>query len=162
MNRGRAPRVKSTSLTVGPARPDRGAVNLDAFGPVCPRGTAGPGKPGDRRGVPQSLPDNTAGTATRLDAREPGRRGDLTWNRSDQIRDGPLSLRVRPSSPRRDCGRRTTSTGGKAPTNVHTKSRLTLKTTTDTPVRNQGSGGACPAGRGPSPARCGQSRRKFP
>jgi len=29
------------------------------------------------RGAPRSLPDNTAGTATWLDAREPGRRGDL-------------------------------------------------------------------------------------
>jgi hypothetical protein len=58
--------------------------------------------------------------------------------------DGPLSVRVRPSSLKRDCARRATSTGGKAPANVHAKSRLTLETTADTPVRDQGPGGACP------------------
>ena len=41
--------------------------------------------------------------------------------------DGPLSVRVRPSSLKRDCGRRTTSTGEKSLVNVHAKSRLTLE-----------------------------------
>lgn len=42
------------------------------------------------RGLSQSLPDNTAGIATRLDAREPERRGDLTRKRSlVQIQYGP-------------------------------------------------------------------------
>lgn len=41
--------------------------------------------------------------------------------------DGPLSVRVRPSSPKRDRARRATSTGGKTPVNVHAKSRLTLE-----------------------------------
>jgi hypothetical protein len=58
--------------------------------------------------------------------------------------DGPLIVRVRPSSPKRDCARRTTSTGGKAPVNVHAKSRLTLETSANTPSRNKGQGGACP------------------
>jgi len=88
-------------------------------------------------GLSRLFLDNTAGSASWLDAREPsqGGRPDTEEVRSG---DGPLSARVRPSSPKRDCGRRTTSTGGKAPTNVHTKSHLTLETTTDTPVRNQG------------------------
>jgi hypothetical protein len=38
--------------------------------------------------------------------------------------DGPLSVRVRPSSLKRDCGRRTTSTGERCLANVHAKSRL--------------------------------------
>jgi hypothetical protein len=40
--------------------------------------------------------------------------------------DGPISVRVRPSSIERDCDRRTTSTGRKASVN-HAKSRLTLE-----------------------------------
>jgi hypothetical protein len=36
------------------------------------------------RGSSRSLPRNTAGTATRLDAREPNRRGDLTRKRSSR------------------------------------------------------------------------------
>jgi len=40
--------------------------------------------------------------------------------------DGPLSVRVRPSSLKRDCDRRTTNTGGKCSANAHAKSRLTL------------------------------------
>jgi hypothetical protein len=39
--------------------------------------------------------------------------------------DGPLSIRARPSSIKRDCDRRATSTGEKRPVNVHAKSRLT-------------------------------------
>ena len=58
--------------------------------------------------------------------------------------DGPLSVRARPSSPKHDCARRTTSTGGKAPVNVHAKSRLTLETTAGTPARTKGQAGACP------------------
>ncbi len=58
--------------------------------------------------------------------------------------DGPLSVRVRPSSPKRDCTRRATNTGGKLSVNVHAKSRSTLETTADTAVRNEGQAGACP------------------
>ena len=39
--------------------------------------------------------------------------------------DGPLSVRVRPSSLKHDCDRRTTNTAGNCPVNVHMKSRLT-------------------------------------
>ena len=46
--------------------------------------------------------------------------------------DGPLSIRVRPSSLKHDCDRRTTSTGERCLVNVHAKSRLTLEPT-DTP-----------------------------
>jgi hypothetical protein len=69
------------------------------------------------------------------------RRADTEEVRSG---DGPLSVRVRPSSPKRDCARRTTSTGGKAPVYVHAKSRLTLETSANTPAINKGQGGACP------------------
>jgi hypothetical protein len=44
------------------------------------------------RGLPRSIPDNTAGIATWIDAREPNREGDLTRKRS--IR--PLALRNPP------------------------------------------------------------------
>jgi hypothetical protein len=39
--------------------------------------------------------------------------------------DGPLSVRIRPSSLKRDCDRRATNTGEKCLVNVHAKSRLT-------------------------------------
>ena len=59
--------------------------------------------------------------------------------------DGPLSVRVRPSSIKRDCGRRATSTGETYLVNGHAKSlRLTLAASADTPVRNQGPGGSLP------------------
>jgi hypothetical protein len=77
--------------------------------------------------------------------------------------DGPLSVRARPSGLKRNCDRRTTSTGGMCPVDVHAKSRLT-------PECLCGHSGQRPrarpeparTGRGPSPARCGWSRRKFP
>ena len=65
----------------------------------------------------------------------------VAWLRSG---DGPLSVRARPSSLKRDCDRRATSTGEKRLVNVHAKSRLTLETSTDTPVRNQGPGRSLP------------------
>ena len=40
--------------------------------------------------------------------------------------DGPLSVRIRPSSLKRDCARRTTSTCGKCLVSVHAKSHLTI------------------------------------
>ena len=57
--------------------------------------------------------------------------------------DGPLSVRVLPSCPKRDCTRWTTSTGGKAPANVHAKSRLTLALRT-LRTETKGQAGACP------------------
>ena len=76
--------------------------------------------------------------------------------------DGPLSVRARPSSPKRDRDRRTTSTGGTCLANAHARSRLTLETTADTRARNQGPGRRLP---GPDadhpPASCGQSRVQF-
>jgi hypothetical protein len=75
--------------------------------------------------------------------------------------DGRLSVRARPSTFKRDCGRWTTSTGERFLVNVHAKSRLNLETSGDTPVRNQGAR--------PEPARTdaghplqgvGQSRRE--
>jgi hypothetical protein len=76
--------------------------------------------------------------------------------------DGPLSVRVRPSSLKRDCGRRTTSTGGKFLVNVHARSRLTLEPLR--PLRSETMGQAEPArtGRGPSPAQCGRHRAHQP
>ena len=58
--------------------------------------------------------------------------------------DGPLIVRVRPSSPKRDCARRTTSTGGKALVNVHAKSRLTLEPLRALRPEDKGQAGACP------------------
>jgi hypothetical protein len=63
------------------------------------------------------------------------------WLRSG---DGPLSVRARPSSIKRDCDRRTMSTGRTCLADVHAKSRLILETSADTPVRRRGPGGACP------------------
>jgi hypothetical protein len=62
-----------------------------------------------------------------------------------QSGDGLMSVRVRPSSLKRDFDRRATSTGGKFLVNVHhAKSRLILETFADTPVGNQGSGRSLP------------------
>jgi len=94
--------------------------------------------------VIRSLANHTAGAATRLDARGPSHRGRPDDTGEVRSGDGPLSVRVRPSSPKRDCARRTTSSGRTAPVNVHAKSRLTLETTADTPVRTKGQAGACP------------------
>ena len=52
--------------------------------------------------------------------------------------DGPLSVRARPSSLKRDCDRRTMSTGGKCRVYAHAKSRLTRGVSADTPARRQG------------------------
>jgi hypothetical protein len=58
--------------------------------------------------------------------------------------DGPLSVRVRPSSLKRDCDRRTTSTGGKCLVNVHAKSRLILEPLRTLRSEDKGQAGACP------------------
>ena len=71
--------------------------------------------------------------------------------------NGPLSVRARPSSPKRDCARRTTSTGGRAPANVHAKSRLTLEPLRTLRPETKGQAEPARTGRGPSPAPCGQS-----
>jgi hypothetical protein len=73
--------------------------------------------------------------------------------------DGTLSVRVRPSSLKRDCDRRAASTGEKCLVNVHPRSRAW-------PWSLCGHSGQKPrarpeparTGRGPSPARCGRSR----
>ena len=58
--------------------------------------------------------------------------------------DGPLSVRVRPSSIKRDCDRRATSTGEKCLVNVHAKSRLTLEPLRTLRSETKGQAGACP------------------
>ena len=58
--------------------------------------------------------------------------------------DGPLIVRVRPSSLKRDCDRRTTSTGEKRLVNVHAKSRLTLEPLRTLRSEDKGQAGACP------------------
>ena len=58
--------------------------------------------------------------------------------------DGPLSVRVRPSSLKHDCDRRATSTGGKCLVNVHAKSRLTLEPLRTLRSETKGQAGACP------------------
>src|ERR1700691_5327150 len=58
--------------------------------------------------------------------------------------DGPLSVRVRPSSLKHDCGRRTTSTAGRCPVNVHAKSRLTPEPLRTLRSETKGQAAACP------------------
>jgi hypothetical protein len=58
--------------------------------------------------------------------------------------DGPQSVRVRPSSPKRGCDRRTTSTGGKCLVNVHAKSRLTPEPLRTLRPEAKGQARACP------------------
>ena len=58
--------------------------------------------------------------------------------------DGPLSVRARPSSLKRDCGRWTTSTSGKCLVDVHAKSRLTRVSLRTLRPEDRGQAGACP------------------
>ena len=58
--------------------------------------------------------------------------------------DGPLSVRVRPSSLKRDCDRRTSSTGGMCLANVHAKSRLTPEPLRTLRPEDKGQARACP------------------
>ncbi len=58
--------------------------------------------------------------------------------------DGPLSVRARPSSIKRDCDRRATSTGEKRLVNVHAKSRLTPEPLRTLRSETKGQAGACP------------------
>ena len=53
-------------------------------------------------------------------------------------------MRARPSSPKRDCVRRATSTGGKVSAGVHAKSRLTLEPLRTLRSEDRGQAGACP------------------
>ena len=71
--------------------------------------------------------------------------------------DGPLSVRVRPSSLKRDCDRRATSTGERCQVHVHAKSRLTPEPLRTLRPETTGQGQACPDRTRPSPARCGRS-----
>ena len=64
---------------------------------------------------------------------------------------GPLSVRVRPSSPKRDCAPRLTSTSGKASVHVHhATSRLTLEPLRTLRSEHKGDAAAARTGRGPS------------
>jgi hypothetical protein len=58
--------------------------------------------------------------------------------------DGPLSVRARPSSLKRDYDRRTTSTDGKCLVNVHAKSRLTPEPLRTLRSETKGQAAACP------------------
>ena len=57
--------------------------------------------------------------------------------------DGPLSVRARPSSIKRDCDRRATSTGEKRLVNVHATSRLTPEPLPALRSETKGQAGAC-------------------
>ena len=65
----------------------------------------------------------------------------MAWLRSG---DGPLSVCARPSSIKRDCDRRATSTGEKRLVNVHAKSRLTPEPLRTLRPETKGQAGACP------------------
>ena len=58
--------------------------------------------------------------------------------------NGPLSVRVRPSSLKRDCDRRAASTNGRCLVNVYAKSRLTLEPLRTLRSEDKGQAGACP------------------
>ena len=58
--------------------------------------------------------------------------------------EGPLSVRARPSSIKRDCDRRATSTGEKRLVNVHAKSCLTPEPLRTLRSETKGQAGACP------------------
>ena len=58
--------------------------------------------------------------------------------------DGPLSVRVRPSSLKHDCDRRATSTSEKHRVTVHAKSRLTPEPLRTLRPETKGQAGACP------------------
>ena len=58
--------------------------------------------------------------------------------------DGPLSIRIRPSSLKRDCDRRTTSTGERCVVKVHAKSHLTLESLRTLRSADKGQAEACP------------------
>jgi hypothetical protein len=68
--------------------------------------------------------------------------GEKNW--LGQVRGWPAECACPPSSIKRDCDRRTMSTGRTYLADVHPKSRLTLETSASTPVRRRGPGGACP------------------
>ena len=55
-----------------------------------------------------------------------------------------MNIRVRPSSLKRDCDRRTTSTGEKCLVNVHAKSRLIPEPLRALRSEDKGQAGACP------------------
>jgi hypothetical protein len=93
-----------------------------------------------------------AGRAVRL-AKGPGAAGQNQGpKRAEDARilararpgDGPLSVRVRPSSIKRDCDRRPTSTGGKCLVNVHAKSCLTPESLRTLRSETKGQAAACP------------------
>jgi hypothetical protein len=58
--------------------------------------------------------------------------------------DGPLSVRARPSSIKRDCDRRATSTGETCLAHVHAKPRLILEPLRTLRTEDKGQAGACP------------------
>src|SRR5258707_3568698 len=58
--------------------------------------------------------------------------------------DGPLSVRVRPSSIKHDCAQRATSTGGEYLVNVHAKSCLIPEPLRTLRSEDKGQAGACP------------------
>jgi hypothetical protein len=65
----------------------------------------------------------------------------LAWLTSG---DGPLSVRIRPSSLKRDRDRSATSTGGRCLVYVHAKSRLTLEPLRTLRSEDKGQAEACP------------------
>ena len=105
----------------------------------------------DRKQRPIPATCVTESGSSRVRVRGPGRARPLA-QRTEGARvlaglrsgDGPLSVRVRPSSLKRDCGRRTTSTDGKCLVNVHAKSRLTLGPLRTLRSEDKGQAGACP------------------
>ena len=76
--------------------------------------------------------------------------------------DGPLSVRVRPSSLKRDCDPRTTSTGEKCLVNVHAKSRLTLEPLRTLRPETKGQAAACPDRTRAIPCTVRAVTRQFP
>ena len=76
--------------------------------------------------------------------------------------DGPLSVRIRPSSLKRDCDRRATSTGERCPVDVHAKSRLTPEPLRTLRSEDKGQAGACPDRTRAIPCTLQAVTRQFP
>ena len=149
-------------LTVGGRRPGGGLLR--------DRGPRNPG-PANRVRNPRRQPAHRRhrDRARRRNRTGQPRRPAPTPRRDDPLRpvvtrpglrsgDGPPSVRARPSGLKRDCDRRTTSTGEWCLVSAHAKSRLTAETCGHSGQRTRARAEPARTGRASSPAQCGRSQ----
>jgi hypothetical protein len=110
--------------------------------------------------VSRPLADNTAGIATWLDARESSRGGDLTRKRSDPGMARGVYVSAPPAPSATVPAGQTAQVERHRPT--YAKSRLTPEPNGHSGQRPRARREPARTGCGPSSARCGQSRRKYP